>query len=220
MRRLPEDSIVTDLVPGSTSLYFFFGGIQGALGMPPYEFYRAAQVLNANRVFVRDLAQAWYQRGLAGVGSSLEDIDAHLLSIIRRVDAAKIRWVGNSMGGFAALLFCARIGQGSATAFAPQSFISASLRAAHGDTRWPEQIARLHANLTGSEIMDLKSYLAKVRPSLPAQLYVARDDAMDMIHAGMLATFGNIVIHEVDTGGHELVKTLRDSGKLADILRA
>ncbi|TLZ51059.1 MAG: hypothetical protein E6K21_02215 [Gammaproteobacteria bacterium] len=68
--------------------------------------------------------------------------------------------------------------------------------------------------------MDLKSYLAKVRPSLPAQLYVARDDAMDMIHAGMLATFGNIVIHEVDTGGHELVKTLRDSGKLADILRA
>lgn len=220
MKRLPEDSIVTDLVPGSTSLYFFFGGIQGAIGMPPYEFYRAARVLNANRVFLRDLAQAWYQRGLPGIGSSLEEIGAHLLSVIECVGATKIRFVGNSMGGFAALLFCARIGQGSAIAFAPQSFIAADLRTLHGDTRWADQIGRLHANLTGAEIMDLQSYVAKVRPSLSADLYVAKDDAMDVIHAGMLARFHKITIHEVDTGGHSLVRALRDSGKLAGILSA
>ncbi len=220
MRRLREDSIATELVPGSTSLYFFFGGIHGAIGMPPYEFYRAARVLDANRVFVRDLAQAWYQRGLPGIGSNLEEIDAHLRSLIRQTGATKIRFVGNSMGGFAALLFCARLGQGSAIAFAPQSFISASLRARHGDNRWHEPIGRLHASLTGAEIMDLPSYVARVRSALPAQLYVARDDALDMIHAKMLARFPQVTVHEVDTGGHTLVKALRDGGRLPEILGA
>jgi len=214
------DSITTAFVPESKCLYFIFGGIQGGVGMPPYEFYRSASVLDANKVFLRDLAQAWYQHGIPELGQSLSDIDAYLVSVIKRVQATKVRFVGNSMGGFAALLFCARTRHGSAIAFAPQTFISPELRATHGDNRWPVQMNQLHRSLTGKETLDLRQIVLGSHPTLAARIYVARDDRLDMIHAHYLADCPNVCVHEVDVGGHALVTALRDSGKLIEILNA
>ena len=217
---MAEGSIRSDIVEGSNSLYFIFGGIQGAIGMPPYEFYRAAGVLNASKVFIRDFSQAWYQRGLSELGPTLAAIDEFLLSTIARCGATRVRFVGNSMGGFAALLFCGRLKRGTAIAFSPQTFLSQGLRAQYRDDRWHRQIAELHAGLTGDEILELRPFLLGRYPDIQANVYVASDHPLDLVHARALADFPNVKLHTFEGGGHSLVRDLRDAGRLTEILNS
>jgi len=219
-RPAPEPSIAVELVPGSKSVYFIFGGIFGEMGLPRYEFHRTAEELHANKIFFRDFAQAWYQRGLPELGPGISGIDEYVRSTIDNTGATKVRFVGNSMGGFAALLFCARAGVGRAIAFAPQTFVSAEQRELHGDTRWAPNIARLHENLTGDEVLDLGPFVRDVNPGVEADVYVGSDDPLDLAHVEALSGLPNIVVHKVEVGGHAIVRALRDAGELVAILDA
>jgi hypothetical protein len=209
------------LLPGSKRLYLFFGGFAGSLGMPPFEFFRSAQLLGESKIFFRDIAQAWYQRGLPGVGASAWAVGEFLQAKIEESGAEEVRFVGNSMGGFAALLFCAMLGRGRAFAFVPQTFICPDKRARLGDDRWPEKIAALHGDRRPGDIYDLAAWIAERHPGLAAQIHVSAEDRLDLLHAEALADLKNVNIHRYGGGGgHELVRWLRDEGKLATILRS
>jgi hypothetical protein len=213
-----ESPIKIELVPCSDRLFFLFGGFSGAMGMPLFEFYRAAQVMDCSKVFLRDLAQAWYQRGLPTVGPDVFAIRVFLKHMIEESGASQIRFVGNSMGGFAAILFCSLLETGEAIAFSPQTFICQEKRAQHKDQRWAAQINELAMTRSASDIYDLKSWISKHNPNTRARVYVSLADSLDMIHANELAEFQNIKIHSYDVGGHRLVRHLRDDGSLARIL--
>ena len=120
--------VSVELRQGSDKLFLFFGGIVGSIGMPPFEFYQASKILEFSRVFVRDLSQSWYQRGLPGIGSNAADIGGYLNGLIKNSGASEIIFVGNSMGGYAALLFCAMLKTGKAVVFSPQTFLSTARR--------------------------------------------------------------------------------------------
>lgn len=215
-----ETSIRAKLVPERDSLYLMFGGIHGGMGMPRFEFEHAAGMLDASKLWLRDMNQAWYQRGLPGIGNDIPSICRFLLDTIERSGATRIRFVGNSMGGFAALLFCALLRRGRAIAFVPQTFIGAELRAQHLDMRWRRQIAALHAHPDSTEILDLPSFIRRHYPLLEADVYVSTNDRLDLLHADMLSEFENIAIHRYDRGGHSLTRSLRDAGLLTRILAA
>ena len=213
-----QTSIEENLVEGSERLLFFFGGIAGAIGMPPFEFYRAAEALEHSRVFLRDPSQAWYQRGLPELGPDALSIGKYLEKKVVDSGATEVRFVGNSMGGFAALLFCAMLRGGSAIAFAPQAFVSVEKRRQHGDERWSKEVGRLHAAGRPSDILDLKPWIAKAYPEIRAQVFVGTSDALDKVHAAELSEFENVHIHGRSDGGHGLVRALREEGALAEIL--
>jgi hypothetical protein len=212
-----QTAITEEFVAGSRKIFLFFGGIGHAIGMTPYEFYQSARILQHNKIFIRDFGQAWYQRGVCADGGDPYCLGEYLEQKIRESGASEIHFVGNSMGGFAALLFCAMLRRGSVIAFSPQTFTSKEKRSLHNDTRWPSEINRLHSSGKDTDIYDLKPWIARMYPEMKARIFVSTSDELDEIHANELADFPHVEIHRYSYGGHGIVKTLRDNGSLAKI---
>ena len=47
----------------SKNLLVTFGGINSGLSMPVFEFYNSIKEIHCDKIFIRDLFQAWYQFG-------------------------------------------------------------------------------------------------------------------------------------------------------------
>lgn len=213
-------SVLEELVPASNRLYFIFGGIAAEIGMPPFEFYNASRILTENKIFLRDFTQSWYQNGLPGLGRNVFEIAEYLAEKIRQVNPVEVCFVGNSMGGFAAILFATLIGSGTAIAFAPQTFISPIGKLRHIDLRWPKQIFSTYfTTLSKRHVWDLKALLAANQNTPKIEVHVSTKDRLDLMHARRLRGVSGTTIHEYDVGGHALVRHLRDAGKLAGILQ-
>ena len=213
-------SVLEELVPSSNRLYFIFGGIAAEIGMPPFEFYNASRILNENKIFLRDFTQSWYQNGLPGLGRDVFEIADYLAERIREVNPVDVSFVGNSMGGFAAILFSTLIGSGTAIAFAPQSFISPLGKLRHRDLRWPKQVFKTcFTTLAKRHVWDLKPFLSAMPSAAKIEIHVSRMDSLDLMHARRLRSVSRTTIHEYEVGGHALVRHLRDEGRLSGILQ-
>lgn len=214
--------VLEELRPGARRLYFLFGGINSRVGMPQFEFYRSAQILDEHKIFLRDFSQSWYQRGLPGIAADPFELGEYLKSRIAELAPEQVTFVGNSMGGFAAILFASMLGTGRAIAFAPQTFISPGRRLAARDFRWTRQLLPTYAATAfRPHLYDLPSALGK-RLSRPSaiDIYYSRHERLDALHAETLAGLESVQLHPRDVGGHMLVRHLRDTGALADVLRA
>ena len=207
------------LSPNASSLYIFFGGIAGAIGMPSFEFYNASKIIKENKIFLRDFSQCWYQNGLAGVSNNIQSTAMYIKTQIGSIKPDKIFFVGNSMGGYAAILFSEIIGQGEVIAFSPQTFISPLLRLKYKDFRWQKQIITTYRNsLFHRYIWDTKPLLSKERKSRKLSIFVSKNDRIDMIHAKHIKGEAGVQVFEFEDGGHGLVKLLRDEGHLPRIM--
>lgn len=49
-------SVEKCIIPESNILYFFFGGTQSGIAMPPFEFYQASGILNENKTILMDFS--------------------------------------------------------------------------------------------------------------------------------------------------------------------
>ena len=204
---------------GATELYVFFGGIATGLGMPPFEFYNAARIVDAHKVFVRDFRQSWYHAGLSGVSRDIPSTAAFLERTLDEIGPKRVTFVGNSMGGFAAMLFATLTGRGRAIAFAPQTFVSPSLRRQHRDRRWKREIRGTWLRAAFKpKIYDLRPLLLERPPAHPVSIFVSEEDRLDSVHAEHMRGVPGVTIHESATGGHNVVKVLRDEGRLPAIL--
>jgi pimeloyl-ACP methyl ester carboxylesterase len=214
-----EPAIEIQTVPGGTELFVFFGGIASGIGIPPFEFHKASGILNQHRIFVRDLRQCWYQAGVPGMGDDLRSVAHDLETRIREIGVGRVRFVGNSMGGFAALIFSSLLETGGAIAFSPQTFISPILRLRHGDRRWWRRIWRAWvAGLRRERIWDLRGVLASQPPPEGCLVCVSSTCALDCIHAAHISDLPGVHVRTFEEGGHGLVGWLRDTGRLGSIM--
>tara|TARA_B110000008_G_C16933568_1_gene549695 strand:+ start:646 stop:1311 length:666 start_codon:yes stop_codon:yes gene_type:complete len=209
--------IKEEVVPGSQKLYIIFGGIASGVGMPPFEFYRASKILDETRIFVRDVQQVWYHAGLPGFSTNIRDTACYLERLIDKHSPDSVIMVGNSMGGFAAILFSHMVSNARAVAFAPQTFISPVRRFLVRDRRWRSNIIKAYQKSWNSpRCWDLGRLKSKAGWSV--QIHVSILDRLDNLHAQNLRETEGVEINEYSVGGHDLVKNIRDSGKLASIL--
>ncbi len=216
---MQPSSIEEILSPESPNLYFFFGGIASGIVMPPFEFYQSSKITNDSKIFFRDLSQTWYQNGLPELGYSLYAIHDYIQKKILERNPDNIYFIGNSMGGYAAILFSALIGKGTAIAFAPQTFISPYLRFKYHDHRWKDKIIHTYkTSFFKRKSWDLKKLLHKKKAQQKIHIFVSRDDALDLIHARHLEDLQNVSIFEFSQGGHGVVKYLKELGKLPEIM--
>ena len=220
MSNLNKDAILEILSPNSKRLYFIFGGLAAGMGMPPFEFYNASKILEENKIFLRDFSQSWYQKGLPEIGSDLIAIKNFAQKKIEAYKPSEVYFVGNSMGGFAAILLGAMLNTGTTIAFAPQTFISIPKRLRYLDYRWLYEITKTHLTTQKEKrIFDLERYLhANPSPNNTIHILVSKNDRLDIIHANQLEKFQNTNIHIYQDGGHELVRYLRNQGVLPNIL--
>jgi len=199
---------------GSSCTLVTFGGIRNGIGMPQFEFVKSLGTLPVNRIFVKDTAQAWYQKGIPGK-PSVEQLAEYLKEITKGTTTLTI---GNSMGGFAALLFGTLINANHIIAFAPQTFISQKLRAKHNDTRWSKELSLLH-NQKGPEsrYYDLKSVLNSHSSNI--EIVYGALDKLDTLHAARMESIKGIKVAAEPKGRHNAIVRYRDSGRLEQMVK-
>jgi hypothetical protein len=211
--------VVGDLPHASRTMLILFGGIAGGVSMPPFEFFRLTAGYSVKRIFLRDPLRAWYQRGLPGVGPSPTAVADYLRGLIADHPVDRIVIAGASAGGFAAILFGCLLEVDAVLAFSPQTFIDAANRRRTGDDRWSDLIDRLHVELgSAGTHYDLRELLRRAPVRTQFNLHFAPDDELDRVHVDHLATLPNIFLHAHPGGGHQLVKRLRNSGELKQML--
>ncbi len=214
-----KDPVEIQLSEQGKNLYIFFGGIASGIVMPVFEFYRASKILDDHKIFLRDLAQCWYQVGLPPISRDIETTAQYLNAQIDRLKPEKVYFVGNSMGGYAAILFASLVGVGEAIAFAPQTFIDPYLRFKYRDKRWRRQIFNTYKkSVFKHKVWDLRPLLMQSNNKVKISVFVSRADRLDYIHALHISDIEGVKIHEFADGGHNVVRLLRNSGKLPDIM--
>ncbi len=209
-------------IKGKRNLLVSFGGIHQGLGMPVFEFFKSLTNVDCDKVFLRDFERAWYQKGLDAEMNHIDKVRDYLYELIAQNNYHKICFLGSSMGGYAAILFGAMLKADKVIAFAPQTFIDKINRLKYYDRRWSEEINKLHAfPARRKEYFDLKKYLAQVKDfKTEIALYYASSDRLDKKHAERLSHLPQVKLHPQANGGHEVVKHIRDSGELDQIIRA
>lgn len=215
-----NNSIEKALHAGSKKLFLIFGGIAGAMAMPPFEFFNSSRIINENKIFIRDLNQCYYQAGLAGISTDINSTADYLKNEIAQIDHENLYFIGNCAGGFAAIMFSALLGCGETIAFAPLTFIDPINRIRFRDFRnTRKKINTYIRTFTKRKIYDLKTLLKTTSPmERNIQIFVGSNYRVDYVHSARLANIHGVTIHEIKTNVHSVVKVLRDQGKLAQIL--
>jgi pimeloyl-ACP methyl ester carboxylesterase len=206
---------------GSRTLLIVFGGMKGRIGMPRFEFFALTGDIPVKRVFVRDLRQAWYHRGLPGYGRTLMSVADVLREHIAAEQVERMVVVGNSAGGYAALVLGTLLGADEVLCFAPQTVLDLDVLATVGDHRWDQHLKPLvAAGGVDPDWADLGSALAPVRRT-DTRYRVFFDDTVlaDRFHAERLLGLEGLRLYRFGIGRHHLVRTLRDNGALGQIVQ-
>jgi pimeloyl-ACP methyl ester carboxylesterase len=196
-----------------------FGGIVGALGMPPFEFFKVTDGLECKKIFLRDLHQAWYHGGLPGICNDIGGIAEFLRARLAGAGVERLVLVGNSMGGYAALLLGVMLKADVVLAFSPQTYIDERTRRRTWDRRWTPEVER--AQELGHAVhdwFDLRPMLHGAPSSLRAQVHFSLASRLDSVHALRLLRVPAVELHPHVRGGHNAIQGLRESGALRAIL--
>jgi hypothetical protein len=222
-RRAVEDPHVPlslDMDVDSGTLLVAFGGMAGQLGMPPFEFFKATGEIPVKRLFVRDLHQAWYHRGIPGHGDTLRAAAASLRQLIASYQVERLVVAGNSAGGYAALTFGNLLQAHTALCFAPQTVLQLDVLERWQDHRWDEQLRELvAAGAMDAVWTDVRAALEQ-NASADTRYEVYFDETLevDRLHADRLAGLGGVHLHRLRGGAHSVALQMRESGELERVL--
>ncbi|MDB5398321.1 MAG: hypothetical protein QOD93_589 [Acetobacteraceae bacterium] len=184
-----------------------FTGVQQRMGGVPFEFHKSLGGGDAKVLFVRDTGQRWYQyeiETILGAARRIRDIAASL-------GTTRLSCIGNSMGGFGALMFGGLCAADAILAFAPQTTILPQQTLAMGDHRWLEYQAKIEAY----PLPDLNAL-----PSATGRVTICQgvDDVLDTAHAERLSWANERII--LADCGHNVARTLKDRGELTALIRS
>jgi len=190
-----------------------FGGIAQGLGVPVFEFFRTLQAAGIDSLFIRDPSQGWYQKPIPDLGPEPQAMAERISALVAEcLPRRPVVAVGNSMGGFAAMLFSKLCGFEAAVAFSPQTFITPELRARHDDHRWQEKIDAIPALQLG----DLRSVLAQ--GSAQVKIFSGARDRLDVVHARHLEGLPRVSVTLLPECGHDASRWLKGQGRLEEVI--
>lgn len=204
------------------NLLVTFGGINQQATKPVFEFFNTLRDVDCDKVFIRDINQAWYHKGIDSDIYNMDKIVVYLQDLINVGKYEKVCFMGNSMGGYAAILFGTLVGVDTVISFAPQTFIDSKNRLLNRDHRWRSQMRNIYAfDGKREEFFNLKLYLKKNnRNKTQIDVYFNPDHRLDRVHAERIKKNKNVKLISVDHGGHGIAKTLRDTGELKILIAA
>jgi hypothetical protein len=213
-----QASIAEDLVDAGAPLLVAFAGFAGGLGIRPSEFFDLTADITANRIFMRDVRKLWYQKGVAGVAEDLDGVTAYIAGKKEELKPSRLLLVGNSAGGYAAIVAAILLGDGRAIAFAPQTFLDRGHRFLHRDRRCHDLFLEVHRT-PGKRYTDIKPLLRERSPSCEIDIYYSTLDRLDKVHAERLSFSPSVRTHPVGEGGHGIIKHMARTGELAAMVR-
>jgi hypothetical protein len=213
--QVPSQGILLDLEHDSSTLVIAFAGLKGFLGgFPAFEFRRILSSVDVKSVFIRDHYSAWYHRGVVDVGPGIGSVVTKLREL--EGEAERVVMIGNSAGGYAALLFGALLGC-ETHAFSPQTFIEKDLLWGAGDHRWDEELLAL---LESGRFDPRYGDLAPVLASSEGRFHIHHGalDEIDVKHVDNVRALAQVTVNTIENCDHRVVRHLRDSGWLHSFL--
>ena len=201
-----SETLLVRHMPGTEPvLVLAISGIQGGLGgVQVDEFAGTASGSGRNHVlFVRDKLRSWFSR---------EDVLLPLIELVQDFIAAhgitKVVTIGNSMGGYGALLLPKHVPVDVAVAFAPQVSMHDEVVA---EPRWKQ--SRVHFGPL------LERNVAECLQDR-TQYYVifGRADNRDRKHMRLVSQCDNLRLYKVPGSQHGVAKDLKEAGVLRDLV--
>jgi hypothetical protein len=186
-------------------------------GKSAFDFVRAASPLNVKKMFIRDPYMLWYQKGTPGLGTDVPSVAGRLRSIIAEQRVQRTVMIGNSGGGFAAILFGVLIGVDEVHAFNPPTILHEP-----ADTSMPDQLLVLERELgLGSPYLDLRKILGQsLTDKTTIYIHYSRGDKKDKRHARYLAAFPRVHIVEYPSVSHHVARFFAQRAMLSPLLQA
>lgn len=195
------------LYPGSSGCAVVaFAGIGLALGaIPQEEFKTSLDGLDHDFYFVIDKQRRWYN-----------GLDATIVALlnrqIRRRGTTKVATLGNSMGGFGAIIFAGQLlNCQAALAFVPQSSVDPAI--VDWEHRWGEY-------RRGIEHWTCPDAVPLLREGVRYSLVYGAADGPDMRHAARFdaANLASLAVTRVPGVRHEVAKALKQAGRLRETI--
>jgi hypothetical protein len=212
-------SVARDYSADSSKLLLSFGGIRGRSGMTPFEFFNLTSDLAIKRLFIRDIHQSWYHAGLENISEDIHSSHEFLRQELNSLALSRVVIVGNSAGGFAAILFGLWLNVDVVHVFAPQTFMSPFSRLRYGDFRWPIESLRLYTSLLAKKsVLNLKPLLLNFRGKTRFHIHYGSENRLDSHHALYLSDIPHVTLHPYQSQSHAFIKDLKQSGELKALL--
>jgi hypothetical protein len=212
---VPPHGVLLDLDHDSSTLVIAFAGLRGFLGgFPAFEFRKLLSSVHVKSAYIRDHYAAWYHRGVVDVGPDVDSVVAKLRQLEN--EAERVVMIGNSAGGYAALLFGAMLGC-ETYAFSPQTFVDPELLRGAGDHRWDNELnALLESGKFDRRYGDLAPLLAESEGRFV--IFHGALDTIDEKHVDRVRGIEQVTVNRIEDCDHRCVKYLRDSGWLPSFL--
>jgi len=205
---------------GSKNLLITFGGIKQGIGIPVFEFFNSVSIIDCDKVFIRDFNQAWYQKGIDNDINTLEKTTHYIEKLLLTQQYNKVCFLGNSMGGYAAILFGLKFNIDKVISFAPQTFINRFNRMLYLDFRWRKQISNIYKQKKKG-IYDLKTIFELYKNSTTkVKIIYSIKHRLDKIHAERLKKYNQVHLVPMAKGGHAIVKSIRDNDGLLKLIKS
>lgn len=198
--------------PGAPTV-LAFGGMAHGLMMPVAEFTRVLDGRDVTVLFVKDLRQCWYQRGLRGIGRTPHEAARALRQLVPP-DSTLRGTIGMSSGGTGAILFGALLGAPHVLAFSPRTFIDRQTIRLKRSEGTPVPSFRVNPSTC-----DMRRALTE-HPVPDVQVHVGARNAADMAEADRLRGLPGVTITEHPIAEHTTATYLRDQGLLRDVIVA
>jgi len=154
-------------------------------------------------LFIKDPKNQWYNRGVSGLGASVDECAKALQSITGNYDRSI--FFGSSMGAYASLLYAARSYPTHAIALAPQTFLAPP---------FPRYNRRIHKG----EYIDLSLDVWSCQTR--RVIITGEEELFDIFQVLRLQKAETLSWHSIPGSHHNVVKYLDDRGMLFEIVRA
>jgi hypothetical protein len=182
-------------------------------------FRHELKVFNVNVLLVKDPINSGYQRGVYGLGDSIDAVADRLVDLVPR-GSQIVGTVGPSIGGMAAIMYGHHLGVARVLALAPRTVI----RQGEARGRLMELPAGLGIDIDELErymleqpTADLLTYLGDA-PRAPIEVHVGASSDWDVEHALRIQDLPNVTVIKHPTAEHNVAGWLQAEGRLGEVL--
>ena len=215
-----ENSVLIDFDVESDILMVTFGGMALGVHIPVFEFFDLLSNYSLKKCFIRDFAQAMYQRGLKGISHDVDTTATFLDEMIKQQQPKKVVFLGTSAGGTAAILFGKLLNITQAIAIAPITFFNLENRIKYEEGRREEKIGPLIEDATLNKVyFDLQNVMEANPNDTKIDIYYCFNHRLDTIHAERLGQYDGVTLFPRAEGGHGIIRHMYNDGTLEEVIK-
>jgi acetyltransferase-like isoleucine patch superfamily enzyme/Flp pilus assembly protein TadD len=171
----------------SNKLAVFFS----AAVAPSFTGFKMLEPYSINKLFIRDPTQSWYGRKIEGFANGPDDIKDEIKKITDKFKPENIIFMGESMGGYAALLFGILLKVGRIIAFGPQMILNSKM----------PNMPKRHTEL---KYQNLYEILKEKIPKTKIDIWFGAEDLADVYNISDARYISNIKIFPVKHSPHNV----------------